>query len=262
MRFPIDLVISGYTVNLHLIFETLAFVIGFRYFLFLRKRSGDTYSDIKRINILIAGAAGALIGSRLLAILEAPSLFLDSPYPILFLLSNKTIVGALLGGLLCIEIVKKWMKISYSSGDLMTYPLILAMFIGRIGCFTAGIRETTYGRATDFFMAMDLGDGILRHPLVLYEMIYLVLLTLAFRITERYYTFRDGYRFQFFLISYLIFRLWAESLKDKQDYILGLGAIQIACCIGLLYYFPTIIAVFRTTDSVLTKNEDKKLHLL
>lgn len=262
MKFPIDVEIGGYAINLHFVCETLAFIIGFRFFLFLRKRSGDTYTDLKRINILIAGAAGALFGSRLLAILEQPSLFFDSPYPLLFLLSNKTVVGALLGGLLSIEITKKWMRISYSSGDLMTYPLILAMFIGRIGCFTAGIRETTYGRATDFFMAMDLGDGILRHPLVLYEMIYLVLLTFAFRITERYYTFCDGYRFRFFLISYLIFRLWAEALKDKYEYFFSLGAIQLACCIGLLYYFPTIIAVFRTTDSVLRKNENKKLYLL
>lgn len=262
MHFPIDIGIGALTINLHLVFETLAFVIGFRYFLYLRKRSGDTYTDSKRISILIAGAAGAFLGSRLLAALESPTTFITSEYPLLYLFGNKTIVGALLGGLLCIELAKKKMKITYSSGDLMTYPLILAMFIGRIGCFSAGIHEETYGRATTFFTGMDLGDGIIRHPLVLYEMAYLVVFALLLRVIEKRYTFKDGYRFQLFLISYLVFRLWAEALKDKYDYIFGLGAIQLACCLGLLYYFPTIIAIFRKPETVLVHNEHQKLHLL
>ena len=61
--------------------------------------------------------------------------------------SGATIVGALLGGLLVVEITKKIIHEKSSSGDLFTYPLILAMMIGRIGCFTSGLTEETYQRA-------------------------------------------------------------------------------------------------------------------
>jgi len=39
--------------------------------------------------------------------------------------------------------------------------------------FLVGVKEFTYGNGTNFIFAMDLGDGLLRHPTSLYELVFL-----------------------------------------------------------------------------------------
>jgi len=41
--------------------------------------------------------------------------------------------------------------------------------VGRIGCFLSGIADQTYGVATALPWGHDFGDGVLRHPVQLYE---------------------------------------------------------------------------------------------
>lgn len=95
----------------------LAYFIGYQYYLYLRRHTVDKLSQDQRLLILVAGIAGALIGSRLLAVFENYSLFQQAKNPWLFLLSNKTILGGFLGGLITIEIGKWIFKIRASSGD-------------------------------------------------------------------------------------------------------------------------------------------------
>jgi phosphatidylglycerol:prolipoprotein diacylglycerol transferase len=57
----------------------------------------------------------------------------------------KTVAGGSLGGLFGVEVVKNIIGEKQKSGDLFTYPIILALIIGRIGCFTTAIYEQTYG---------------------------------------------------------------------------------------------------------------------
>ncbi|WP_431211505.1 helix-turn-helix domain-containing protein [Puia sp. P3] len=56
MTFPIDLKIGGISLNLHIIFETLGFFVGFRYFLFLRGRQQDTIGERNRTWIIIGAS--------------------------------------------------------------------------------------------------------------------------------------------------------------------------------------------------------------
>ena len=76
----------------------------------------------------------------------------QSPNILVYFYSNKTIVGGLLGGLVGVELIKKLIKEKNASGDLFTYPLILAMIIGRIGCFSMGVYEETYGLPSSIAM--------------------------------------------------------------------------------------------------------------
>lgn len=46
---------------------------------------------------------------------------------LIYFMGNKTIVGGFLGGLIGVEITKKKIGVTTSSGDLMVYPLIVAM---------------------------------------------------------------------------------------------------------------------------------------
>ena len=253
MTFPIELNIGGIPINLHLIFETLAFVVGFRYFLYLRKQIDDPIDTSNRIWILIGAAFGALLFSRLVGNFEDPVYLFSQSHPLWFYFANKTIVGALLGGLLCVEITKKIIGENHSSGDLFTYPLILGIMIGRIGCFTAGVAEPTFGVASTLPWALNLGDGLLRHPLALYEILFLGLLWFGLVRLEKLYQLKKGLRFAFFMMSYLMFRLLVDFLKPGFHFDFGLTTIQIVCLLGLLYYGRIIIALIISHSTLLQK---------
>ena len=156
-------------------------------------------------------------------------------------MGNKTIVGGMLGGLIGVEIVKKKIGVTTSSGDLMVYPLILAMIIGRTGCFLAGLEDGTYGIPSNLPWAINFGDGIRRHPTNLYEIVFWVILWLCLSIYEKQHQFSDGARFKLFMVSYLIFRLLVEFIKPDYFFSFGLSVIQLVCIAGLLYYYKVFV---------------------
>ncbi|MCC3160098.1 prolipoprotein diacylglyceryl transferase [Hymenobacter sp. 15J16-1T3B] len=111
------------------------------------------------------------------------------------------------------ELTKKRLGDTASSGDLMVYPLILGMGLGRTGCLLAGLEDGTYGTASALPWALDLDDGGPRHPTNLFEILFWLLST------------------------YLLFRLLVEFIKPTSPLPgLGLASIQCACVAGLLYY--------------------------
>lgn len=241
MTFPIDPTIFGAEISTHLVTEILAFLIGYRLYLFKKKGINDVFSVEQRLIILIAAAAGALIFSRLIAALENPIAWFNSENSWLYLYGTKTVVGGFLGGWLFVEITKKIIKVKGSSGDVMTYPIIMALIIGRIGCFSQGINEMTYGYPTEWITGMDLGDGLLRHPLALYEMVILSLIWLILFISQRKKRFNDGLQFKYFMFIYLAYRFIAEWMKPHFPLYLGLTSIQIAIIMAYLLNLRTFI---------------------
>lgn len=241
MAYPVYVTIASLHFPLHAVMETLGMFIGFRYFLYLRRRQGDQVQSNNRIWSIIGATFGALLGSRLLGALENPPGLLHADNLLVYIYQNKTIVGGLLGGLIGVESVKKLIGEQQSTGDLFTYPLILAMIIGRIGCFSMGIYEETYGVPTSLPWGMDLGDGLLRHPVALYEIVFLLLLWQGLRLVSRRYSLVSGARFKLFMISYLLFRLLLDFIKPGYRFAFGLGSIQLACLAGLIYYLPVIV---------------------
>lgn len=244
MQYPLEIGLGRYAVSVHLLLETLAFMIGFRYFLYLRRHQVDRISDSNRVWIIIGAAFGAFFFSRLIGALEDPAAFAGSAHPVLFFYASKTIVGGLLGGLLVVELTKLALKETSSSGDLFTFPLILAMIIGRIGCFSSGVHEPTYGDETTSFLGMDLGDGLMRHPVSLYEIAFLFILWYALKRLEKRRMLANGYRFKLFMIAYLLFRFLLDFIKPGFTFYYGIGTIQICCIAGLIYYSKTLGYIF------------------
>ncbi len=233
-------------MNIHLILEYIAFIVGFRYYVFLRKRSADEISSNNRLSIIIGATLGALIGSRIIGFLEYP--FVEySQNTWIELLNAKSIMGGLFGGLLGVEIAKKIIGEKRSSGDLFTFPIILGIFIGRVGCFLSGTNEFTYGTETSSIFGVDLGDGILRHPLALYELVFLVLLAIALKQIQKKSTeasrLKSGELFKWFMILYFSFRFLIEFLKPNEFFVFGLSSVQILCIFCLLYYYKTIFFI-------------------
>lgn len=170
-----------------------------------------------------------------------------------YLYNLKTIMGGLFGGLLGVETAKYFIHEKNSSGDLFTLPIILGILIGRIGCFLAGTTEFTYGKQTSFVTGIDLGDGLLRHPLALYEVVFLIILLSVFRSLYNRHTLDSGLLFKLFMLSYFGFRFLLEFLKPNVYFVLGLSTIQWLCIICFVYYRKTLLIPFRA---------NQELHLL
>ncbi|MCX6317905.1 MAG: prolipoprotein diacylglyceryl transferase [Bacteroidetes bacterium] len=250
MNFPVYLEIGSSRILLHVILEPLAFFLGFRYFLWLKKKQGDVIPTDNRTWIIIGAIFGSLIGSRLVGGLEHPDQFYKEGNIFLHFFANKTVLGGLLGGLFGVELVKTIVKEKKASGDLFVYPILLALIIGRIGCFSMGVKEDTYGIPFNGFTGMKLGDGILRHPVALYEIGFLLLLWIVLRQLSQRVSLQNGAHFKLFMIAYFLFRFGLDFIKPHYTYVTGLSAIQMACCIGLFWYLPYIIAPRKLTAKV------------
>jgi phosphatidylglycerol---prolipoprotein diacylglyceryl transferase len=249
---PFEPSIGGITINIHLILEYVAFFVAYRYYVYLKKNSNDTISSSNRLSIVLGAAVGAFVGSRVMGLLENPNVA-DTSIDFLMLYNVKTITGGLFGGLLGVELAKKIIGEKTSSGDLFTLPLIVGIFIGRIGCFLSGTNEFTYGVATSSIFGMDLGDGIPRHPVTLYELIFL---SIIFLILKRLYderTLENGMLFKIFMLSYFAFRFLIEFIKPNVFFVAGLSSIQWLCILCFLYYRKTLTSLFRA---------NKKVHIL
>src|SRR5581483_4116082 len=215
---------------MHFLFEALGYFAGISLYAWQRARHGDALSHESRATVLAGAALGALIGSRLLHWLCDPHLDLFS------LFEGKTILGGLLGGLIGVELAKKRSGIERSTGDLLAEPLIVAIAVGRVGCFLLGPADHTAGLPTSLPWGIAIGDGVRRHPVALYEIAFLLMLLPLTRFV-RARSRHEGDAFRVFLSSYLLFRLFVDFLKpDPAPIFGGLTSLQWACVAGLLYY--------------------------
>jgi prolipoprotein diacylglyceryltransferase len=207
----------------HSVLEALAYLCAVIAYLIVRRRQGDAILPRDRVTVFAGAAVGAAIGTRLL-------FYLCDPLH-LTLFGGKTIVGGLLGGLIGVELAKKLAGIRRSTGDLLVLPIIIAISIGRLGCFFAGTADGTHGLPSDLPWTID---G--RHPVALYEIAFvLLLIPITTRVRRR--SPHEGDAFKVFLASYLAFRLAVDFLKPLPRPIAGgLTSIQWACLAGLAYY--------------------------
>ncbi|MEC4050974.1 prolipoprotein diacylglyceryl transferase family protein [Flavobacterium sp. SUN046] len=240
MHFPVQIEAFGNTVPLHFILETLAFIVGVRLYYYRKRGVVDPISELDRLWILLGAMLGALIGSRFLALLENPEEICHQT--ILTIYQNKTVAGGFLGGLFGVELVKKIIGVKIASGDIYVIPILVALIIGRIGCFSMGIAEPTYGIETNFMTGMDLGDGLLRHPVALYEIVYLIGLILFFQLIKNK-SFPNGERFKWFMLLYFAYRFTVEFIKPYHALFMGLSSIQWAALFVFVYYYKCLLGI-------------------
>ena len=143
-QFPVILNLWGWHIYIHQVTDIVAYTLGFRYYLFLKKKSrAPRLSAETNAWLLLGGIFGVLIGAKILAWTEAPDLYWRLRFDPSFWFGGKTIVGGLLGGWIGIEIAKKLSGVTISTGDVFVFPLIMGMSVGRIGCFLTGLEDNT-----------------------------------------------------------------------------------------------------------------------
>lgn len=244
MVFPLLIPLGPVTVQAHLVFEMLAYAVGFRLYLRSRRRRGDVVASNQRWTVVVAAIAGAALGSKVLYWLVDPVVTWAHRTDAVYLMAGKTIVGGLLGGWLAVEGAKRAVGISRSTGDLFVIPLLVGTAIGRIGCFLGGLPDRTYGIATTLPIGVDFGDGVRRHPTQLYECVFAIALACFLARRRRAGdrrrarggddAFPEGALFKAYLVGYLAFRVAVDFIKPGPTFA-GLQSIQWAALIGAAY---------------------------
>jgi phosphatidylglycerol---prolipoprotein diacylglyceryl transferase len=230
MLFPVMIHLGPLSLHPHMVFELLAYSIGFQIWRLAQKHRADAPKQEFRLWLLVAVVLGAALGARGLAWLETPF----DPLTGQWVLPGKTIAGGLLGGWAAIEFTKSKLNLTQRTGDSYVLPLCIGIALGRIGCFLTGLDDHTFGTATTLPWAVDFGDGVWRHPTQLYEAFWLMaLLPLGFFLRKLRANWPTGIAFQGFICAYCAFRFGVEWIKPTLKIYGGLSAIQTASLIGL-----------------------------
>lgn len=148
----------------------------------------------------------------------------------------RSIVGALAGAIAAIEIFKHWRGLSGSTGLIFVPAFTTTVVVGRWGCFLSGLDDETHGTPTSLPWGVDLGDGILRHPVQIYESltmaVFLVLTLVLFERRSPWFM-RNG--FYVMVLVYAGQRFLWEFLKPYGAVIGPLNLFHLAC-LGLVAY--------------------------
>ena len=83
--------------------------------------------------------------------------------------SAQTARGALAGAIAAVEIYKLKKGMTGSTGLIFVPAFVTSVAVGRWGCFLSGLGDQTYGTPTNLPWGHDFGDGVMRHPVQLYE---------------------------------------------------------------------------------------------
>jgi len=126
------------------------------------------------------------------------------------LYSGRSIVGALIFGLLGAELAKPLVGYSLPPNDRFAALLPFSFAVGRVGCLISGCCR---GTPTNSPLAIVYSDGIPRHPVQLYEILFHVLAGCVGIVLVKKKLFR-GCVFSLYLIAYGAFRLVTETIRE------------------------------------------------
>lgn len=149
---------------------------------------------------------------------------------------SHSVAGALAGGIVAVEIYKAIRGITVSTGAIWVGPIALGIAIGRWGCLFAGLPDETFGTPTGLTWAVDLRDGVPRHPVQVYESLAM-LAFLAFYLAAlaRRAPWTRGRAFYLFVLFYAAQRFFWEFLKPYPDLVGPLNLFQLLALAMILY---------------------------
>ncbi|MDB5437943.1 MAG: prolipoprotein diacylglyceryl transferase [Caulobacteraceae bacterium] len=218
--------------HLHLVFDLLGWASGAGLGVILyRWRLGERVESLAKVTgpgYFIALAVGALAGAW--AAGSMTSLAFARPA------LSHSVLGALVGAIAAVELYKAARGIKGSTGGVFVGPFALGAAVGRWGCLLAGLPDYTYGLPTTLPWGVDLGDGVARHPVQVYESLAMAgflavyLLGLARRAP---WAMERG--FYALCVWYGLQRFAWEFLKPYPDLIGPLNLFQLLCG-GLVAY--------------------------
>lgn len=216
----------------HPIFDALAWSAGLATSLALyRWRLRDTAERVARKvgpGYFVALCAGAISAAWLAGSLNT----MRDAVPTL----SHSVAGALVGAIVGVEIYKRIYRIEGSTGGLFVGSFAIGVAIGRWGCLFAGLPDETYGVPTTLPWGVDLGDGVSRHPVQVYESLAMAGFFALYLVAlgrRRPWAFRRSFYVMCFW--YGLQRFAWEFLKPYPPLVGPLNIFQLLC-LGLMAY--------------------------
>lgn len=170
-------------------------------------------TDARLPIIYFCGLACAMLGAKLTFLLAEGWLHIHDPNRWQIWLSGKSVMGALPGGWIGVELAKRMLGYTSSTGDRFAMLLPVPLILGRIGCLSAGCCG---GVICSFG----------RWPAVPAEMAFQGA-AMAFLFIMRRRNWQTGQHFHLYLIGYGLFRFAHEFLRATPKPFLGLSGYQL-----------------------------------
>lgn len=149
---------------------------------------------------------------------------------------GRSILGALTGAILAVELFKRAKKIEGSTGLIFVAGFSASVAVGRWGCYFSGLEDQTHGIPSSLPWAKDFGDGIARHPVQAYESFAMALfLIFALRCFARRQTLFLRHGFYLMVAFYAGQRFVWEFLKPYAT-VAGPFNLFHFLCLALLAY--------------------------
>lgn len=149
---------------------------------------------------------------------------------------SHSIAGALAGGIVAVELYKLARGIRGSTGVIWVGPIALGIAVGRLGCLFAGLPDETYGVPTTVAWGVDLGDGIVRHPVQLYESLSMLAFLIVYLVAlGRRARWTEDRAFYLFILFYAAQRFVWEFLKPYPRLLGPLDVFQLLAAVMIGY---------------------------
>jgi len=171
------------------------------------------------------GVIGGLLGAKIAYLLAEGWIHADHPQRWAFWLTGKSVMGALPGGWIGVELAKRRCDFRQNTGDRFALALPLPLMFGRFGCLQAGCCQ---GIATS--------QG--RWPAVEVEVIFLAGM-LGLLLVLRAKKLLIGQNFHGFLMIYSLFRFGHEFLRATPKIMGSLSGYQ---CIAAVTFVAAWVA--------------------
>ncbi len=173
--------------------------------------------------VTVGAILGAIVGAKLGLLLYVPAAdwwrsmsdFFGGEW------GGRTVLGALFGGFVGVELSKKALGITVATGDPYAIALPLGQGLGRIGCFLAGC---CYGAPLS-------AGSTMRHPAQLYEAFF------DFAIAGTLFALRKrprpgGELFRTYLIAYAVVRFFVDFFRGDEKQVFGPLSYAQWFCLG------------------------------
>jgi phosphatidylglycerol---prolipoprotein diacylglyceryl transferase len=149
---------------------------------------------------------------------------------------SHSIAGALAGGAVGVE-AYKWVRgIREATGAVFVGSIATGMVVGRWGCLFAGLPDQTFGVVANLPWSVDLGDGVPRHPVQIYESAAMAVFLAVWLVAlARRATWPVRHGFQVLCIWYGTQRFAWEFLKPYPKLLGPFNLFHILCA-GLVLY--------------------------
>ena len=176
-------------------------------FLFWKQRARQ---DRRLIFIYAAALVGAFFGAKIIYLLAEGWLHFGASDMWLQFAAGKSILGALLGGYIFVELAKRHVGYERTTGDDFALIAPISIGLGRVGCLLHGC---CLGAACSpaWYTLKDI-DGVPRWPAVPAELAFNFLAFALFLFLRRE-KLLPGQHFHLYLIGYGLFRFAHEFLR-------------------------------------------------